>query len=68
MRLRRHYERAVGHRVALRVSDGGRTRNREGLLTGVGEEAVTITTPDGVVDIPFAAIRRARDLEGGAGC
>lgn len=65
MRVRRHYERAVGHRVRLKVADGGRTRAREGMLSGVGDAAVSLTTSAGVLDIPFAAIRRANDLDGG---
>lgn len=65
LRTPRHYRRAVGHRVALRVEVDGKARSREGLLSAVGEEGVSITTDAGVVDIPFVAIRRARDLDGG---
>jgi len=65
LRTPEHFRRAVGHRVALRVTEGERARSREGLLSGVGEEHVSITTPSGVLDIPFGAIRRARDLDGG---
>lgn len=60
-----HFRRAVGHRVALRVAEEERARSREGLLTAVGDEHISITTPSGVLDIPFGAIRRARDLDGG---
>jgi len=65
MRVRRHYLRALGHRVRLRVDDGRRVRAREGVLESVGDEAVSLTTPAGVLDIPFAAIRRANDLDRG---
>lgn len=65
MRVRRHFERAVGHRVRLKVTDGGRVRAREGMLSAVGDESVSLTTSAGVLDIPFAAIRRASDLDGG---
>jgi len=60
-----HFRRAIGHRVALRVTEGERARSREGLLSSVGEEHISITTPSGVLDIPFGVIRRARDLDGG---
>lgn len=65
MRSRRHYERAVGHRVRLRVDDGGRVRAREGVLEAIGDGDVALGTPNGVLHIPFAAIRRANDLEAG---
>lgn len=65
MRTRRHFVRAVGHRVRLRVDDGRRVRPREGTLTAVGEETVSLETVGGLVDIPFVAIRRANDLDGG---
>jgi ribosome maturation factor RimP len=68
MRLRRHYRRALGHRVRLRVEDGGRVRSREGTLEAVGEEGVSLTTATGLLEIPFGAIRRANDLEGGHRC
>jgi len=65
LRTPEHFRRAVGHRVALRITEGERARSREGLLSAVADEHVSITTPSGVLDIPFGAIRRARDLDGG---
>lgn len=65
LRIRRHFQRALGHRVRLRVSDGGRVRAREGTLSSVGDDAVSLTTPAGVLEVPFGAIRRANDLDGG---
>jgi ribosome maturation factor RimP len=70
LRTRDHFARAIGHRVELRVFDAERHRARDhaGTLTQVGDEAVTIAEPAGVREIPFSAIRRARDLEGGREC
>ncbi|MFN8109504.1 MAG: hypothetical protein U0Y82_06615 [Thermoleophilia bacterium] len=65
LRTPEHYRRAIGHRVSLRVADDRHTRTREGLLSVVTADGVGITTATGVVDIPFGAIRRGRDLDGG---
>lgn len=65
LRTLEHFRRAVGHRVALKVDDAGRTRTREGLLSGVSDAHLSLTTEQGVLDIPFVAIRRARDRDGG---
>lgn len=63
MRVRRHYQRAVGHRVRLRIDEGGRVRAREGTLAAVGDGTVSLRTQAGLLEIPFGAIRRANDLE-----
>jgi ribosome maturation factor RimP len=59
LRTREHYEQARGHRVALRIDEGGRKRSREGVLEAVTPDGVRLETPAGVVEVPFTAIRRA---------
>ena len=70
LRTPAHFARAIGHRVELRVVEDGqrRARDRSGTLTAVDEQSVTLIEPVGVREIPFSAIRRARDLEGARPC
>jgi len=68
LRTRDHFEQARGHRVALRVDDDGRRRSRAGVLESLTTEGVRLQTASGVIEVPFSAIRRARDRDGGHTC
>lgn len=70
LRTREQFARAIGHRVELRVTDEDtrRARDRSGTLMAVGAESVTLAEAAGVREIPFSAVRRARDLEGAREC
>ncbi len=68
LRTREHYEQARGHRVALRIDQDGKKRSREGVLESVTTDHVRLETPSGLVEIPFTAIRRACDRDGGDRC
>lgn len=64
LRVRRHYEAAVGHRVRLKVADdGGKPRTREGVLAAIGADSVSLVNDGGAREIALADIRRAYDLE-----
>ena len=66
LRKPEHFGRAIGRRVALRtgVPFAGKTRLR-GEVVETGEESVTVSTPAGVVAIPYTAIVRANLIEEG---
>jgi ribosome maturation factor RimP len=70
LRLRPHFERAVGRKVSLRTADpiGGRKRFR-GELVGVGERSLQLVPADKAepVEIPYEAIVRGNVLEEGTG-
>jgi ribosome maturation factor RimP len=68
LRTREHYEQARGHHVALRVDEDGKKRSREGVLESVTPDGVRLETPSGVLEVPFTAIRRACDRDGGHKC
>lgn len=68
LRTRAHFERARGHRVALRIDDDGKRRSREGILEDVTPAGVVLATATGPLDVPFAVIRQARDRDGGRTC
>lgn len=61
-----HFERALGRPVSLRTSAeiGGRTRFR-GTVLAAGERSLTIETPDGALDIPYAALVRGNLIDEG---
>lgn len=64
LRTRRHFQDALGHRVRIKVRENGRTRTREGILSAVDGEQITLTTPSEARTYPREAIRRAHDLDG----
>jgi ribosome maturation factor RimP len=68
LRTREHFEQARGHRVAVRVDEGGKRRSREGVLQAVTAEGIEIGTETGTIEIAFSDIRRACDREGSAEC
>lgn len=64
MRTRAHFDGARGHRVRLKVAEGGgKARAREGVLAEVDADGVQLVNDGGARRIAFADIRRAYDLE-----
>jgi ribosome maturation factor RimP len=59
-----HFASAVGHRVALRTSQevAGRRRIR-GEVVAAGDEAVTVSTGEQAVDVPYEAIVRGNLID-----
>jgi ribosome maturation factor RimP len=70
LRTTDHYQRAVGRRVRVQVSDrevlDGR-RSCTGTLLAAGDEAITIAAAEGVIEVPRSAVGRARLLAGDEG-
>jgi ribosome maturation factor RimP len=64
LRRRPHFERAVGHQVAVRTADRKRVRGR---LVDAGERALRVETGKGEpVEIPYDSIVRGNLIEEGA--
>jgi ribosome maturation factor RimP len=68
LRTREHFELARGHRVAVRVDEGGKRRSHEGVLQMVTADGIQIDTARGIIEVAFSDIRRACDREGGTEC
>lgn len=63
LRTPEHFRRAVGRRVKVRAQEAGSARSYTGVLEDAGEESVTVSSADGVVEIPYSAVRRAHAFE-----
>jgi ribosome maturation factor RimP len=64
LRRRPHFERAVGHQVAVRTADRKRVRGR---LVDAGERTLRVETGTGEpVEIPYDSIVRGNLIEEGA--
>jgi ribosome maturation factor RimP len=64
LRRRPHFERAVGHQVAVRTADRKRVRGR---LVDAGERTLRVETGKGKpVEIPYDSIVRGNLIEEGA--
>jgi ribosome maturation factor RimP len=64
LRRRPHFERAVGHQVAVRTADRKRVRGR---LVDAGERTLRVETGKGEpVEIPYDSIVRGNLIEEGA--
>jgi ribosome maturation factor RimP len=65
LRKREHFANAVGRRVSIRTSNGGKNRVR-GAVAEAGAETLTLETGDaGEVRIPYEAIVRANLIDEG---
>jgi ribosome maturation factor RimP len=64
VRTHEHFVGAVGHRVALRTSQevAGRRRIR-GEIVAAGDEAVTVSTGEQAVEVPYEAIVRGNLID-----
>ena len=64
VRTHEHFVGAVGHRVALRTSQevAGRRRIR-GEIVAAGDEAVTVSTGEQAVEVPYEAIMRGNLID-----
>lgn len=63
LRTTRHYVAAIGETVKLAVEPGsvpGGSKSVSGTLTEVGDEALTVDTPAGIIVVPRDAVRRGR--------
>ncbi|HEY7967299.1 MAG TPA: ribosome maturation factor RimP [Solirubrobacteraceae bacterium] len=61
-----HFQRFVGHRARVRTAPGSALGERDGVtgeLIGATAQEVTLAVPEGVVAIPYAAIRRSHLVE-----
>jgi ribosome maturation factor RimP len=61
-----HFQRFVGRRARVRTDPGAVVGEREsvtGELIGATAQEVTLAAPEGVVAIPYAAIRRSHLVE-----
>jgi ribosome maturation factor RimP len=61
-----HFQRFVGRRARVRTEPGAVVGEREsvtGELIGATAQEVTLAAPEGVVAIPYAAIRRSHLVE-----
>lgn len=63
LRTPEHFRRAVGRRVRVRVETASGARSYTGIILGAGEDAMSLSSGDGVVDIRFADVRRAHAFE-----
>ena len=61
-----HFQRFVGRRARVKASVGGGTEQPSsvvGELIGASEQEVTLAAPEGIVAIPYAAIKRSHLVE-----
>ncbi len=61
-----HFRRFVGRRARLRTAadcEAAPNRNLTGELVGASDKTVTIAAPDGVLAIPYSAIKRSHLVE-----
>lgn len=63
LRTPEHFRRAVGRRVRVRVGAPSGARSHTGTVLAAGEDSMTLSSGEGVVEIPFADIRRAHAFE-----
>lgn len=63
LRTPEHFRRAVGRRVRVRVGTPEGGRSHTGTLMAADDDGVRIATPEGVAEVPYSGIRRARALE-----
>ena len=60
-----HFRRFVGHRVRVRTTEAIEgSKNFSGELVEAGDEAVTVATDAGVLQIPYADMHKSNLLEG----
>jgi ribosome maturation factor RimP len=63
LRTPEHFRRAVGRRVRLKAEGDGGRRSYTGTLVAADDRAVRLSVGDDEVEIPLAAVRRAKALE-----
>ena len=63
LRTPEHFRRALGRRVSVRAQEDGVSRSYTGVVMAAGEESVSLSSPDGIAEIPFSAVRRAHAFE-----
>lgn len=63
LRTPEHFRRAVGRRVRVRVETAAGARSYTGTVLTAGDDAMSLSSGDGVVDIRFADVRRAHAFE-----
>lgn len=63
LRRPEHFRRAIGRRVKVSAEGPDGRSSHTGTLVEVDDRALRLSAGDGVVEIPFSEVRRARALE-----
>ncbi len=63
LRTPEHFRNAVGREIRVRAKESGGPRSYTGVILAAGEESMSLSSGDGVVEIPFSAIQRAHAFE-----
>lgn len=63
LRTPEHFRSAVGREIRVRAQESGGPRSYTGVILAAGEESMSLSSGDGVVEIPFSAIQRAHAFE-----
>lgn len=63
LRTPEHFRRSVGRRVRVRAKESTGPRSYTGVVLAAGGESMSLSSGDGVVEIPFSAVERAHAFE-----
>ncbi len=63
LRTPEHFRRAVGRRVRVRTELATGARSYTGTILMAGEDSMSLSLADEVVEIPFSSVRRAHAFE-----
>lgn len=63
LRTPEHFRRSVGRRIRVRAKEATGPRSYTGVVLAAGEDAMSLSSGDGVVEIPFSAVERAHGFE-----
>ena len=63
LRTPEHFRRSVGRTVRVRAREAAGPRSYTGVILAAGEESMSLSSGDGVVEIPFSAVERAHAFE-----
>ncbi len=63
LRTPEHFRRPVGRRVRVRAKEATGSRSYTGVVLAAGGESMSLSSGDGVVEIPFSAVERAHGFE-----
>jgi len=63
LRTPEHFRRAVGRKVRVRAQEATGPRSYTGTILEAGEDSMTLSSGEALVEIPFSAVRRAHAFE-----
>lgn len=63
LRTPEHFRRSVGRRVRVRAQESTGPRSYTGVILAAGAESMSLSSGDGVVEIPFSAVQKAHAFE-----